>query len=248
VSDRYAIYFAPEPKTALWRTGSAWLGRDAATGRLLAPALPPDLERRRWQAITGAPRRYGFHATLKPPFRLAPGLTAATLLEACAAFAARRPALIAPPLTIVEIDGFLALAFAEPSAAVNRLAADAVAAFDDFRAPPGAAESARRRAAGLSPRQAALLRRWGYPYVLEEFRFHMTLTERLDSAERALLRRWLTTVFRSATRRPTPVEAVSLFYQPAASAPFAMVRRFRFRAAAPTTSVTVARRAVAQAS
>ena len=35
---------------------------------------------------------------------------------------------------------------------------------------------------GLTDRQEALLTQWGYPYVMEEFRFHITLTGALDPA------------------------------------------------------------------
>ena len=49
-----------------------------------------------------------------------------------------------------------------------------------FARPPGAAELERRRKAGLSAAQEKMLLRWGYPYVLDEFRFHLTLTGRLQ--------------------------------------------------------------------
>jgi len=62
---------------------------------------------------------------------------------------------------------------------LNALASTCVASLDNFRAPPTAAELTRRRAKGLSPEQDATLIRWGYPYVMEHFRFHITLTGRL---------------------------------------------------------------------
>ncbi|WP_223252672.1 DUF1045 domain-containing protein [Paracoccus mutanolyticus] len=67
---RYAIYHLPEG--ALGRMGTAWLGWDPRRGspaaRPVVRALPGDAE-----ALTRAPRPYGFHATLKAPFRLAAG-------------------------------------------------------------------------------------------------------------------------------------------------------------------------------
>src|SRR5690606_25376449 len=123
-------------------------------------------------------RHYGFHATLKAPFRLAPGVSPERLRAAVADFAARRPAFAVPAMKVSAIGGFLAVTLATPSPAMQALADAAVAELDAFRAPPTEAEIARRLQGGLTSQQEALLRRWGYPYVFEEFRFHMTLTGR----------------------------------------------------------------------
>jgi hypothetical protein len=96
---------------------------------------------------------------------------------------ARAPVTI-PSLEVRRLGGFIAVVPTEPSAALADLAAATVAALDPFRAPPSEAELARRRKARLSDRQEALLMKWGYPYVMEEFRFHLTLTGRLDRRRR----------------------------------------------------------------
>ncbi|HTM19899.1 MAG TPA: DUF1045 domain-containing protein, partial [Kofleriaceae bacterium] len=184
---RYAIYYVPPPASALARLGAQLLGRDVETGAevpfLPLEGVPPEEQRRR----TEQARHYGFHATLKPPFRLDDGTTAAELEAALCSFAAATPPVSLPGLTLKPLGGFLALQPGAPSAALQALAAQCVMAFDRFRAPAQDGELARRRAAGLTPAQDALLRRWGYPYVLREFRFHMTLTDRLAAADRA---RW----------------------------------------------------------
>ena len=126
-------------------------------------------------ALVAAPRRYGFHATLKPPFRLAEGADAAGL-DAAAARGGGGFAPFALRLRLGWLGGFLALV---PEAAPPELAALAAACVTRARRLPGAAgaaELARRRAAGLDAVEAENLRRWGYPYVLDRFRFHMTLT------------------------------------------------------------------------
>ncbi|TMV43101.1 DUF1045 domain-containing protein, partial [Thioclava sp. BHET1] len=79
-------------------------------------------------------------------------------------------------LALHRIGGFLALTPRGDTSPLARLAAEVVERLDRFRAPAPEAELARRRGKGLSPRQEALLMRWGYPYVMEEFRFHLTLT------------------------------------------------------------------------
>lgn len=176
---RYAVYFAPPAGGALGRLGSVWLGRDAETGaQLLQPAagglaLGP---------VTTAPRRYGLHATLKPPMRLVEGCSSDDLLAALRGLARGLAPVSLGRLRLVRLGGFLALVPEAQPAALEHLAADVVAGLDHLRAPPDEAELARRRAVGLSRRQEALLMRWGYPYVMEEFRFHVTLTDRLDDA------------------------------------------------------------------
>ena len=155
---RYAIYWLPDG--ALGRAGADWLGWDARTGRGDAD---------------GAPARYGFHATIKPPFRLAEGCDAVELAAAARALAAGLAPADLGRLTVARLGGFLALV---PEREPAALAAAVVAGLDAFRAPPSAAERARRRAAGLTPSQAAMLDRWGYPHVMDEFRLHLTLTGR----------------------------------------------------------------------
>ncbi len=204
---RYAIYYTPAPESALARFGESWFARKAA--------------------CLDAPRRYGFHGTLKAPFRLAEGANEADLLLAAERFAGERGALRGPPLRLAVLAGFLALVPSEPFGELDRLAADCVAAFDRFRAPPTDAELARRRRAGLSARQEALLLRWGYPYVMEAFRFHMTLTERLDEAglasERALAGAML-----GEAAAPLAVDAATIMVEPSEGDAFRVLRRFAF--------------------
>ena len=114
---------------------------------------------------------------------------------------------------------------------MNALAVAAVDQLDAFRAPPSDAELAKRRRAGLTPRQEALLKRWGYPYVMEEFRFHMTLTGRLGGEERAVVGNILQEVSAPLLRDALRIDAVSLFQQPGRSAPFRIVGRYRLTGA-----------------
>ena len=180
---RYAIYFTPDG--ALADRGAAWLGWDAAAGEAREPPCVPGLPRPAGE-ITARPRKYGFHATLKPPFRLAAGRSEVELDRALAAFAEARLAVQLDGLEVARLGRFVALRPVGETGALEALAAAVVEVFDPFRAPLSEEEIARRRAARLTPRQEALLARWGYPYVMEEFRFHMTLTGPLapDELER----------------------------------------------------------------
>jgi len=104
--------------------------------------------------------------------------------------------------------------------------------FDGFRAPADAAEIAKRRAAGLTDRQDAYLLRWGYPYVLEDFRPHFTLTGRIkDAAEREALFGYLDGQLAPFLAEPLPLAELCLFGQEADS-PFRILARFPLKSPA----------------
>ncbi len=224
---RHALYFTAPEGSDLERRAAAWLGRDSA-GRPVARPDVPGFSAWRLDSLTAAPRHYGFHATLKPPFRLAEGMTADGLIEALEDFAAGRSVFDVPQPHVASLDGFLCLR--TDSVALDDLAADCVQAFDAFRAPESPEEVARRRAGGLSRRQEDMLVRWGYPYVMDQFRFHMTLTERIpDDAERAALAAWLSDWLAPALIGPMTVPGIALFTQADRAAPFMLTRPIAFR-------------------
>jgi putative phosphonate metabolism protein len=225
---RYAVYFAPPDDSLLWQLGCRWLGRDAQRDRALEQPQLPGLTRARIADLTAAPRLYGFHATLKPPFALAGGYAADELHAALAEFARQRAPFPLPPLEVGMLAGFIALRPIAASAALDALARDCVVELDRWRAAPGADELTRRRATGLGARQEAMLARYGYPYVLDEFRFHLTLTDRLPAHEAQSLRERLAEHFTDALRQPLAVEGVCLFAQERPGAPFTLTRRYDF--------------------
>lgn len=214
---RAALYLAPEPADPLWQLGNAWLGRDPATGAPCAQPQFPGLA-----AITAAPRHYGFHATLRPPMRLAAPWP--EFRARAAAIAARAAPFPLPQLRVASLDGFLALVADGDSPALHALAELCVRDTDDLRAPPEAAELARRRAAGLSPLQEANLARFGYPYVLAEWRFHITLTRRLEPAEHDAVAPLAERHFALALAIARRVESIAMFTE-VAGAPMRLVER-----------------------
>jgi putative phosphonate metabolism protein len=178
---RYAIYFVPDPDTALYRFGAAVLGYDCFTGaEIPTPDVLP-VDAGAWRELTREPRRYGFHATLKAPFRLAAGRTEAELIGEFVEFS--RTIAIAPTVepVVCLLQHFAAIVPATACAGLDRLAASCVKHFDGFRAPVTSADRSRRLAAHLTARQIGHVGRWGYPYVFEDFRFHMTLTGALSA-------------------------------------------------------------------
>ena len=217
---RLALYWAPELDDPLHALGSAWLGRDAESGTALPQPELPGLD---LAAITADPCGYGLHATLTPPSRLRASWPEA--VAAAEALAARTAAFDLPPLAVRDLDGFLALRETAPCPALHALADACVAALDGCRKPPGEAELARRRKAGLTSAQAAMLDRWGYPYVFAEWRFHVTLTRRLTPAEKAVVLPAVTAHLGEAPARPRRIGSICLFTQAGAGAPFLIAQR-----------------------
>jgi putative phosphonate metabolism protein len=226
---RYALYYAPPRSHPLWEAGCRLLGRDPETGETVEQPALAGVPRERFEAVTSEPRRYGWHATLKPPFALAEGADAASLEAAISRFAAARTPFAMPRLVLASLSGFLALVPEAPCLALDALAADCVRQFDHFRAPLSAEDRARRLRAPLEAEEAANLDRWGYPYVMSRFRFHMTVTGRLEAEERDRLAALLRPVLEAALAVPLAADAISLYAEPAPGAPFRLLRRYPFQ-------------------
>ncbi len=227
---RYAIYWAPGPDSALAAFARSWLGRDAETGAHDLPRPAIGLSTDRVATITTSPARYGLHGTLKAPFRLAAQQTLPQLEKRLAAFARAQKPFDVGPLMLRSIDGFLALCPQSPSQALQHLAIASVAAFDDYRAALTDQDRARRDLGALSEHQRLLLEDWGYPYVFSEFRFHITLTHRLSDTDRAVVQPALAAALAPILAEPMCVDALTLFGDPGAGAPFRVLARYPFRA------------------
>lgn len=216
---RYAVYYAPPPG-AFADLAAAWLGWDPEAGQ---PVSQPDLGLPA-SAITDDPRRYGFHGTLKPPFRLADGVDLADLQSALHRLAEGLAPVTMPGLRLASLDGFLALIPEGDANPLKALAAEVVSRLDPLRAPLTEPEIARRKPERLTPHQRALLDQWGYPYVMDEFRFHLTLTNRLDPqmADQAIP--VLSDHFAPVLPRPFTVAELCLFGEPQ-DGPFRLIQR-----------------------
>ena len=217
---RYAIYFTPGQNDPLTRIAASWLGRDPFTSAQPPAPAVTQLTPAEIAYHTASARRYGFHATLKAPFHLAESETEAELDDAVATFAAGADPILLSRLMPTRIDGFLALVPGSPAPDLDRLAGEVVVAFDRFRAPLSDAEVKRRNPEALSPEEFRNLLQWGYPYVFESFRFHMTLTGRVGDPDLPRVRAALDEVFAQTLQRPTTVDGLALFVEPEAGAPF----------------------------
>jgi putative phosphonate metabolism protein len=223
---RHAIYFAPSAETALHRLGSEWLGRDSITDEPLTQPETPGLTAARLAEITGDPRRYGIHATLKPPFHLKPATTVEALLDAVR-HVAKSHAPYEINLVLRRLSDFFALMQGQSRTDTRALAAAAVSELDGFRALPAERDLERRRKANLSGAQETLLQRWGYPYVMSEFRFHMTLSHRVtDDTEADAIRAALRSHFAEVLECPHVIDGIAVFRQESPDTPFIQIERF----------------------
>lgn len=210
---RYAIYYTPAAGTALADFGADWLGWDSAAG---AVRVHPDVPGVDMAEITATPRKYGFHGTIKPPFRLADGASPDALADALAMICASAAPVLLEGLQLARLGRFLALVPDGNATELGALAARAVQELDDFRAPLNEAELAKRRAAALTPEQDAHLVRWGYPYVLDQFRFHLTLSGKLDKATAHITEEALHPMLAPLPLRPYRIDGLTLLGEDAA--------------------------------
>lgn len=213
MSERFAIYYAPSVTSPLWDRAASWLGRDPASGELLAGPVA-GIERAELLNRTQSAGRYGFHATIKPPMALAEGRDAAGLRRALVEFARSVAPVDIGPLVLADLDGFLALVPDEQSSDLTGFAARVVETFEPFRAPMTEKERAARLASNLTPDQQALLDRFGYPYVMDQFRFHMTLTDRLAPDAKAEMAEAARTWFAPALEDALVLDRLCLYHEP----------------------------------
>lgn len=211
---RYAIYFTPAREDPLMVAGSTWLGRDAFGGEATAAPRIVSMTPEEVSHVTAAPRRYGFHATLKAPFVLAPGREERELLNSLAYFAASIEPVTISRLAVASFGAFFALVPVAENLPLSQLANDVVVAFDRFRAPLTEREIARRDPDSLTISQLKNLQQWGYPHVFEDFRFHMTLTGSVEAHDRPRVHRAMESFFAPVLEEPVTVSGLALFVEP----------------------------------
>jgi len=220
---RYAIYFVPSAQNALYRFGADLLGYDAYSGKPLPFTNGIEAEIEGWKQLTVDPRKYGFHATLKAPITLHPGKTEDELARAMQEFA-RTPHTIPQITPVVRAIGrFIAIVPRDPCPDLQKLAADCVTSFDDFRAPLTPEDRDRRNVSALTDVQVMHLDRWGYPYVFEDFRFHMTLTGYLPAQRRTAVLDILAKRFAALDLKSVSIDRLALLRQTDAMTSFTIV-------------------------
>lgn len=203
---RYAIYHLPDGP--LGDFGAAWLGLDLRgmppAPRPQVPGLPGDAA-----ALTATPMRYGFHATIKAPFRIAEGHGPEDVLRR-AELVCDHLAPFALQLELRRDWGFVALRPQVQPPELMALEQALVTRLDDLRAALTPAEYDRRKPDALPPKARAHLDHWGYPFVLDLFHYHLTLSNNLPEDQAQDLRRALAPVVAPLIGQPMTVHSVAL--------------------------------------
>lgn len=203
--ERYAIYYTFEG--ILDALGAAWLGWDITSGtRVTHPKLGAlDLA-----ATTKRPRKYGFHATIKAPFYLAPSAKETDLRTAFKTLCATTPAAKVDGLEVQQLGRLFALTPKGDDTQLKSLAAKTVETLDPLRAPLTAHDLKRRQKPHLSDTQIENLRTWGYPHVMDDFRFHVTLTGPLSPEELPLMQSATQAYFAPHLPKPYTIDHLTL--------------------------------------
>ena len=216
---RYALYFTPPKDDPLTSLATRWLGRDAFSNEIFSDkAIGPVPEGH--AELTADPRRYGFHATLKAPFELATSVNERDLLEVAAEFASRTKAFVIPELVLGQLGHFFALVPGSLYQPLQDFASRVVKSFEPFRAPLSQYDIARRNPEEMTEPHRANLLRWGYPYVNDEFRFHMTLTGRVPAERQADIHEVLRERFADHIGKPLDISGLAIFVEEERGAPF----------------------------
>lgn len=225
MSTRYAVYFVPARHSSLAAFGASVIGYDVWTG-LSSPAMMlPSLGAVRSPEVVDEPARYGFHATLKAPFHLRDDADEGDVLTLAQSFAECHSGAAIGRLHVRAMSRFIALVPDAPPASLGRLADDCVRAFDGLRAPLTEADRARRLKTPLTEQQARYLEAWGYPYVFEDFRFHMTLTGALPEEQQAAALADLAVLWK-AVAQPVAIDAITIAKQPTRASRFKVLATY----------------------
>lgn len=212
---RVAFFFAPASQSPLAIFGAHWLGWDAEMGKSV-----PHLDRFEvykyghntpFSDIVATPSKYGFHGTLKAPFRLAAGKSIKALCDAGRTFGKQTHKFTLENLRVTQLGSFIAITQGAPSSELNELASNIVRTFDQFRAPLTDQDITKRRQQNLTARQDELMLKWGYPFIFDAFKFHLTLSGKLEQDEMTSTLNVLNEHLTDILKDPIDVRDICLF-------------------------------------
>lgn len=223
---RYAIYYTPPPFSRLAVFGASILGYDCYEGMEVAQVAPDGIDPVLLALMTAEPKRYGFHATIVAPFALG-RYSEAELAEELATFARTYAPVLVGQLVVGRLASFAVLRPAVERDGISRFAEQCLEAFDRFRGPLSELDRARRTGASLTARQRALTERWGYPYVLDQYRFHMTLAGPVPDAQMDDVVSSLSEAYAELANDHFEIDALSLLRQDGRDQRFRVIQRYR---------------------
>lgn len=225
MSARYALYFSPDDNSPLGLFGNKILGRNSKSQRA-DDAVSNFSDQRRWKSLTKKPSHYGFHATLKAPFELAAGSSPVQLKQACQQLANKLAPIELTGLAPGLISDFAALSLSLQPDALAALARTCVEALEPFRAPISEQDIQRRLHQPMSERQLFQLKHYGYPYIFDDFQFHMTLSDKLGDGDTDYLQ-WLEHEYTQMVTSTPVLDQIALYSQIDRASAFVLVEAYR---------------------
>ena len=210
---RYAIYFSPYPDTFLDKVGSRWLGWNPKKGKITNHSKIKNPKFVDLKSITEKARIYGLHGTLKAPFVLKEKYSYKDLISDVELISKRHRKFIIRNLVLKKLGSFYALVPERSTKALKSLADDCVSSLDKFRKPPSSTELEKRRSNGLDFQEEVNLKKWGYPYVFNKYKFHITLTGEIRLGEEKNIRETIELNFQKVIGYPLPFLDICLFGQ-----------------------------------
>ena len=179
---RYAIYYAPPKESSLEEFGRYWFGWDPLNAKLINNKHRINyLNRFGIKNLINIdknvliPKKYGFHGTLIPPFKLNKNYSTNTLFKKTEDIAKKFKKFKFYKFKLKKINNFYAFVQNKKNNNINKLSNRLVRELFKFRSPLTKKEIDRRNPSKLSKLQLNILYKWGYPYIMSEFNFHMTL-------------------------------------------------------------------------
>ena len=179
---RYAIYYAPPKESSLEEFGRYWFGWDPLNAKLINNKQRINyLNRFGIKNLKNIDKnvliakKYGFHGTLIPPFKLNKNYSTNKLFKKTDEIAKKFKKFKFYKFKLKKINNFYAFVQNKKNSNINKISNRLVKELFKFRSPLTKKEIDKRNPSKLSKLQLNILHKWGYPYLMSEFKFHMTI-------------------------------------------------------------------------
>ena len=224
---RYAIYYVPSENSELDLFGKCWLGWDPYKG---VETTKSDLSKlpsfKKFSSLVLTPKQYGFHGTIKAPFRLKNEYTYNDLENKVREISKQIHSFYFDQLIIKKLGNFIGL-IPTNNLKINAVSNKFVEELDYLRDELSESEIKKRKPHKLTSNQKQMLFKWGYPYVFNEFKFHLTLTSKLNVVEIDEVFRSLQNILKQVNLNKISFNNICIFGQKN-DEKFYFVKRFNF--------------------
>ncbi len=222
---RYAIYYVPPESDHLTKFAASWFGWDVYQGIRVNYSELSNLNYD-IKEITKKPCKYGLHGTLKAPFSLAKDRTIDELRLSLSRLSSSIKKFEIPFISLRKISGFIAIVPTTQNKKLNFLAKKCLQELDCFREVESLEILNKRRSVELSSSMKQNLLKWGYPYVLNDFQFHLTMTSKLAPKVSENVFSVLSSELSSVLNSPLVISKICLFGESKIHGKFKVIEEF----------------------